>query len=206
MKKHAKIVAYVLTNIFSYIVIEALLRVRVQNAKPQPHTEGHSELLKQLRCLNKGQCRIIDDVQIQKKNSICVMKFIHKLIVSNVFNISWIIFRRQHSCMIQALFFNQMVAHFTLSAYGVNQVFLFVKSKKSSNPFFFFRKDLISLYVRNMFLATILYKYHGYRYCTKYLSILCKSICPRRSIKSLSVFMKKKVQLYHFYHTNYLRW
>ena len=60
-----------------------------------------------------------------------------------------------------------MVAHFTMRTYGVNQAFSFVegiwlhrKSRQirkiiSENTYF-------TSYVRIMFCATILYKYHGH--------------------------------------------
>ena len=58
-----------------------------------------------------------------------------------------------------------MVAQNTVRTYGVNQGFRVVKvtSKESSNPIFL-EKTFFTLYVGNMFWATILYKYYG-NYC-----------------------------------------
>ena len=60
-----------------------------------------------------------------------------------------------------------MVAHFTIRTYGVNQEFRYVESvclhrKSRQIRFIFRRKPFFTSYVRNMFWATILFKYHDH--------------------------------------------
>ena len=59
-----------------------------------------------------------------------------------------------------------MVAQNTVRTYGVNQVFRYVNAKlhrksRQIRFYFFLEKTYFTSYVRNMFRATILYKYHG---------------------------------------------
>ena len=54
-----------------------------------------------------------------------------------------------------------MVAHFTMRTYGVNHEFRFVTSKESGQIRFVPEKTYFTSYVRNMFWATILYKYNA---------------------------------------------
>ena len=63
-----------------------------------------------------------------------------------------------------ARFLYWMVAHFTLRTYGVHQAFRFVEGiwlhRKSRQSEIFSGKIYFASYVHNMFLATILDKYH----------------------------------------------
>ena len=62
--------------------------------------------------------------------------------------------------------FIKMVAHFAMRSYGLNQAFLFVEGiylhRKSRPIQKKWEKTYFTTYVRNMFRATILYKYHGF--------------------------------------------
>ena len=58
-----------------------------------------------------------------------------------------------------------MVAHFIMRSYGVNQAFDLFKAlvyieRVVKSEFIFRKKTYFTSYVRNIFLATILYKYH----------------------------------------------
>ena len=69
-----------------------------------------------------------------------------------------------------------MVANFTKRAYGVNQVFWFVKFgyiERVVKSDFFSEKTYFTSFVRNMFWATILYKYHGLIRGVKYVLNIC---------------------------------
>ena len=61
-------------------------------------------------------------------------------------------------------FLHKMVAHFTMRTYGVNhdfrllQAFGYIERVVESDIFFLI--TYFTSYLRNMFLATILYKYH----------------------------------------------
>ena len=113
-----------------------------------------------------------------------------------------------------------MVAHFPMRTFWVNQEFLFVEGiwlhRKSRQIRFFPGNDLFSLYVRNMFWATILYKYHASSCCqTSSVTLLLASansqnthtLCTRSLVRFTqnTYNIKRKGLFSHTYTLQYTR-